>query len=140
MATWIWVTFGIIAGILLILIAGAGFVWWKIYTSEEKKLARRIAKLNVRDKLSLAGALFGDPRIGIAPKLIAVGLTLYLASPLDLIPDFIPVVGYFDDLLIVIIGAGLLLRSIPEYVLEEHVGRVEEKRRREKLLEAGRSR
>jgi hypothetical protein len=48
------------------------------------------------------------------------------------------VVGYFDDILIVIVGAGLLLRSVPRYILEEHVGRYEERAREAKLLETAR--
>jgi hypothetical protein len=54
-----------------------------------------------------------------------VALVLYLAMPLDIIPDFIPVLGYVDDVLIVVIGAGLLLRSIPPRVLDAHVSRFE---------------
>ena len=125
---------------LMLLAAGAAFVWWKIWTSEEKTLARRIGKLSVGDKLSLGIALFRDRRVPLAAKVIALALVLYLASPLDLIPDFIPLFGYVDDLLIVMIGAGLLLRLIPGYVLEEHVAGFEERRRREQMLEgAGRA-
>ena len=76
-------------------------------------------------------------RIGVAPRVIALSLVVYLAMPLDLIPDFIPVVGHFDDLLIVMIGAGLLLRSIPRYVIEEHVSRYETKRAELAKPEAG---
>jgi uncharacterized membrane protein YkvA (DUF1232 family) len=68
---------------------------------------------------------------------IALALVLYLAMPLDLIPDFIPVIGHLDDLLIVLIGAGLLLRSIPRYVIEEHVSRYEARRAEMTKLKAG---
>jgi len=47
-----------------------------------------------------------------------MSLVLYVAMPLDIVPDFIPVVGYLDDMLIVMIGAELLLRSIPRYIIE----------------------
>ena len=139
MSTTLWIVLGVFLGTLALLIAGAAFIWWKIWTSEEKKLARRIGRLGVGEKLSLGMALFGDARVPLPAKIIAVALVIYLASPLDLIPDFIPLFGYVDDLLIVMIGAGLLLRLIPDYVLEAHVGGFEERRRRDKMLEgAGR--
>src|SRR3990172_7382647 len=121
----VWVALAVIGIGLLLWIAVAAFVFWRILRSDERKLAKRIAKLPLFDKLSLAGALYGDRRIGLAPRLIALGLVLYLAMPLDIIPDFIPVLGYLDDVLIVVIGVGLLLRAIPRYIIEEHVGRYE---------------
>lgn len=113
------------AGLLLLIVAAA-FVFWKIQSSDEKKLGQRIARLAFVDKLALAVSLFRDARIALVLRVAAVGLILYVAMPLDLIPDFIPVIGYLDDLLIVLIGAGLLLRAIPRYIIEEHVGRLEE--------------
>jgi len=121
----LWVSLAVIAAGLVLWTAVAAFVFWRVLRSDERKLAKRIAKLPFLDKISLAGALFRDRRIGVAPRLTALGLVLYLAMPLDLIPDFIPVLGYLDDILIVLIGAGLLLRSIPRYIIEEHVGRCE---------------
>jgi len=123
----VWVSIAVIGVGLLLWIAVAAFVFWRILRSDERKLAKRIAKLPFFDKISLAGALFRDQRVGLAARLIALGLVLYLAMPLDLIPDFIPVLGYLDDILIVGIGAVLLLRSIPRHIIEEHVGRYEEK-------------
>ena len=124
--TWLWITLALIGGSLLALAVIAAFMWWRIQTSDEKRLAKRIAKLRFRDKLSLASALFRDPRVSALPSVIAVALILYLAMPIDIIPDFIPVIGYVDDLLVLVIGAGLLLRSIPPRVLEEHVARFEQ--------------
>jgi uncharacterized membrane protein YkvA (DUF1232 family) len=54
-------------------------------------------------------------------KVVAAGVVVYLASPIDLIPDFIPVLGHVDDLLVALIGGALLLRSVPGYVVEEHL-------------------
>lgn len=117
-----------IALALVILMIAAGVLAWKVYRSDERKLARRIAKLQFGDKLGLGRALFTDARVPIWARFVAVALVVYLASPIDLIPDFIPVLGFFDDLLIVFVGAGLLLRAVPEHVLEEHVARYEQKR------------
>ncbi len=131
MEEFVWVSLAVIAAGLLLLIALAAFMLWRIRRSDEKKLAKRIAKLPFLDKISLAGSLISDDRIPIAPRIIALALVLYIASPIDLIPDFIPVIGYFDDILIVIVGAGLLLRSIPPRIIEEHVARYEHKQANE---------
>ncbi len=125
--TWLLITLALIAGSLLALVVIAAFLWWRLQTSDRKRLAKRIAKLRFRDKLSLASGLFRDPRVSALPSVIAVALILYLAMPLDIIPDFIPVIGYLDDLLVLVIGAGLLLRSIPPHVLDEHVTRFEQR-------------
>jgi uncharacterized membrane protein YkvA (DUF1232 family) len=124
----VWVSLAVIGLGLLLWIAVAAFVFWRILRSDERKLVKRIAKLRFFDKISLAGALLRDRRVALPPRLIALGLVLYLAMPLDLIPDFIPVLGYLDDILIAGTGAILLLRSIPRYIIEEHVGRYEESR------------
>jgi len=52
-------------------------------------------------------------------KAFAVFMMGYALSPIDLIPDFIPVIGYLDDLIIVPAGIALLVKMIPKEVLEE---------------------
>ncbi|MCB0180453.1 MAG: DUF1232 domain-containing protein [Anaerolineae bacterium] len=52
-------------------------------------------------------------------KLVAVCVAGYAFSPIDLIPDFIPVLGYVDDLILLPLGIMLALKLIPEPVLEE---------------------
>jgi uncharacterized membrane protein YkvA (DUF1232 family) len=66
-----------------------------------------------------------DPRIPLIAKLLAGFVVAYALSPLDLIPDFIPVLGYVDDLIIVPLGIALCLRLIPEPVLTEARARAE---------------
>lgn len=61
-----------------------------------------------------------DPRVPWYARLLALLVVGYALSPLDLIPDFIPVLGYLDDLVLVPLGIALLLRLIPPEVLEEH--------------------
>jgi uncharacterized membrane protein YkvA (DUF1232 family) len=132
----VWVALAVIGVGLLLWIAVAAFVFWRILRSDERKLAKRIAKLPFFDKISLAGALFRDDRIGRAPRVIALALVLYLAMPLDLVPDFIPVLGYLDDVLIVGIGTVMLLRSIPRSIIEGHVGRYEQQAREAEQVES----
>ena len=59
------------------------------------------------------------PRTPRGAKLLALAVAAYALSPIDLIPDFIPVLGYLDDLLIVPLGILLVTRMIPPDVLAE---------------------
>jgi uncharacterized membrane protein YkvA (DUF1232 family) len=60
-----------------------------------------------------------DPRTPWYAKVLAAGVVAYALSPLDLIPDFIPVLGYLDDLIIVPAGIALVLRIIPSDVMAD---------------------
>ena len=60
-----------------------------------------------------------DPRTPWYAKAFAALILGYALSPIDLIPDFIPVLGYVDDLVLVPAGIALLLKMIPREVLEE---------------------
>jgi uncharacterized membrane protein YkvA (DUF1232 family) len=60
-----------------------------------------------------------DPRTPIAAKLVAGAVAAYALSPIDLIPDFIPVLGYLDDLIIVPAGIWLALKLIPAELMDE---------------------
>src|SRR4051794_21946800 len=60
-----------------------------------------------------------DPRVPWYSKALAVAVAAYALSPIDLIPDFIPVLGYLDDLLIVPLGIALVLSLIPPEVMKE---------------------
>jgi len=53
------------------------------------------------------------------PKILAFMVVGYFLSPIDLIPDFIPVIGYLDDLILVPIGIYLTLKHVPQHVIEE---------------------
>ena len=60
-----------------------------------------------------------DPRTPWAVRLLAMAVAAYALSPIDLIPDFIPVLGYLDDLLLVPLGLLLVLRLLPPEVLAD---------------------
>ena len=76
------------------------------------------AKRLKRDLLALYLAA-RDPRTPLAAKLVAGATAAYAFSPIDLIPDFIPVIGLVDDLLIVPLGIWLAVRLIPDALMEE---------------------
>ncbi len=61
-----------------------------------------------------------DPRTPWAARLLAVLVVAYAASPIDLIPDFIPVLGLLDDLILIPLALALVLRLIPPEVIAEH--------------------
>ncbi|HQU63618.1 MAG TPA: YkvA family protein [Nitrosomonas sp.] len=60
-----------------------------------------------------------DPRTPWYARLLVAGIVAYVFSPIDLIPDFIPVIGYLDDLILVPLGIALAIRMIPGSVLAE---------------------
>ncbi|PSN18094.1 hypothetical protein C7271_14325 [filamentous cyanobacterium CCP5] len=61
----------------------------------------------------------GDPRLSWPVKLLAICVVGYALSPIDLIPDFIPVLGYLDDLILLPIGIWLLLKLVPSALMAE---------------------
>ena len=65
----------------------------------------RIAALPLRAKVALMWRLFRDRRVPWWTKALLPALALYLAMPFDLIPDFIPVLGYLDDLVVLLLVA-----------------------------------
>jgi uncharacterized membrane protein YkvA (DUF1232 family) len=60
-----------------------------------------------------------DPRTPWYARLLAAGIAAYAFSPIDLIPDFIPVLGYLDDLILIPMGIALAVRLVPRSVLAE---------------------
>ncbi|MCB2149198.1 MAG: DUF1232 domain-containing protein [Deltaproteobacteria bacterium] len=61
---------------------------------------------------------YRDPRVPWQAKLVAALVVAYAVSPIDLIPDFIPVLGYLDDLIILPLGILLAVKMIPVEVME----------------------
>lgn len=117
----------IVAGALAALFAGVALLFLLLRRTdpERRVLAKRIGRLSLRNKGRLAVALMRDGRIPLGVRAVPVVVVLYLAMPLDLIPDFIPVIGHLDDLLIVSLGIGLLRRFAPREALLEHIERLE---------------
>jgi uncharacterized membrane protein YkvA (DUF1232 family) len=121
----VWIA--VLGGLVLVCgaLVAAALLAWRRGGPGERDLVRRILRLSLRRKLRLALALVRDPRIPLVVRAIPPALILYLATPIDLIPDFIPVLGHLDDAAVLILGVGLLLRFTPRDVLEEHVSRLE---------------
>ena len=58
-----------------------------------------------------------DPRTPVVARVLALLVAAYALSPIDLIPDFIPVLGYLDDIVLVPLGLALVIRLLPDDVL-----------------------
>jgi len=74
--------------------------------------------------MRLVWALLRDGRVPPQQKLILVGIGAYVVLPIDLIPDFVPVLGQLDDLAVVLLGLDLFIRSAPADIVEEHLAKI----------------
>lgn len=88
-----------------------------------QSLRERTRKLKI-DALAL-GLAVRHPQTPWYAKLLVAGLVAYVVTPVDLVPDFIPVFGFIDDLIFVPIALGLAGRLVPESVLADCRGRAE---------------
>jgi uncharacterized membrane protein YkvA (DUF1232 family) len=111
---WLWLalTLCVLASIWLGLVA-------VLLATGRRAEARALARF-VPDCLILISRLMRDDRVPRRRKLLLAGLLGYLALPFDLVPDFIPVVGQLDDVLIVALVLRRLLRSEGADLVREH--------------------
>jgi uncharacterized membrane protein YkvA (DUF1232 family) len=61
-----------------------------------------------------------DPRVPWYAKALALGIAAYAFSPIDLIPDFVPVLGYLDDVILLPLAIMLAVRLVPPALMAEH--------------------
>jgi uncharacterized membrane protein YkvA (DUF1232 family) len=85
-------------------------VWLKSWKEKAGKLRTEIYALYLAYK---------DPRVPWYAKAFIAGIIGYALCPLDLIPDFIPVLGYVDDIILIPVGISLAIKMIPQSILEE---------------------
>lgn len=90
-------------------------------------LKEKVKKLK-QETVPIYYALF-DRRTPLSAKLLAALTVTYLLSPIDLIPDFIPVLGLLDDLIIVPLLITATLKLIPQYVLDDIKSKIDSKER-----------
>jgi uncharacterized membrane protein YkvA (DUF1232 family) len=89
---------------------------------------RRWARALKRDIVAVAIAV-RDPRTPWLTKALGLAVVAYALSPIDLIPDFIPVLGLLDDLILVPLGLWLVVRMLPPAVLEQARQRADDQAR-----------
>jgi uncharacterized membrane protein YkvA (DUF1232 family) len=114
MGWWFWLL------LMCALVVGlwASFVAW-LYATGRKEDARALAGF-IPDCVILVRGLIADPRLARRHKLLLVGLLGYLALPFDLVPDFIPVAGQLDDLLIVAWVLRKVIRAAGQELVREN--------------------
>ncbi len=89
------------------------------------KLLPKISRLpRLIDELRVLAIALRDPRTGWLPRVVGVLLLAYLISPIDLIPDIVPVLGLLDDLVLLPIGIGIIRRLLKANVLSDARDRV----------------
>jgi uncharacterized membrane protein YkvA (DUF1232 family) len=103
-------------GTLLLLYAGLVLA---LVVVGRRESARALAGF-IPDCIVLCGRLLRDPRVPRRKKALLVALAGYLALPFDLIPDFIPVAGQLDDVVIVALILRSLLRGGGQSLVREH--------------------
>lgn len=115
-------TWQIVAALLAAAVVVLAAVAWLMYRwATRHPLVRRVLLLPARGKLALARRLLSSPDVPLAAKLALPALFLYLALPFDLVPDFIPVVGYADDVLAVAGAIALVVWLTPVHALEQAI-------------------
>lgn len=83
-----------------------------------------LARLRMVQMLARSGRLalrlLRDPRTPLMPKLMLGAAILYALSPLDFVPDFIPLVGQLDDVAVLGLGLELFFKNVPDWLKAEH--------------------
>ncbi len=100
-------------GILLV----SAFTWVVVRLLMKREPYKNFLHLRMRRKLTFVKLLLRDPRVPLHVKAIPLVLGVYLISPIDLIPDFIPVLGYLDDVLITLLALFLILKLTSKNVV-----------------------
>lgn len=118
-STWWWVL-AVTAAVLLAILVAGGLLVWRVRWL--RRALKALHRLGWRHAVRGAWGLTRDPRVPWMVRLLPVPLFMYLALPFDIIPDFIPVLGQLDDVLIVAAVAYLVLRLTPPEALREHLG------------------
>lgn len=107
----------LLVGIGVTLVAYLGLLAILLFVGRPTE-ARALMRF-IPDCLVLLGRLMGDRRVPRRRKVVLLGLVAYLSVPIDLVPDFIPVVGQLDDVLITALALRYALRSGGTELLHE---------------------
>jgi len=74
---------------------------------------------NIKKDVAALYLAYKRPDVPVYAKLVAILVVAYALSPIDFIPDFIPVLGYLDDLILLPIGIALAIKLIPKHIMDE---------------------
>jgi uncharacterized membrane protein YkvA (DUF1232 family) len=116
---WWQIALSIVVGVLLLWIALVGALAW-VSRGDAEKLRLMEALRLIPDVVRLLRRLVADPTLPRGVRVWLAVLLVYLLSPVDLVPDFIPVIGYADDAIIVAVVLRLVTRRAGAEALDRH--------------------
>jgi uncharacterized membrane protein YkvA (DUF1232 family) len=105
--------------IVAAVLGGAAVLYAVVKQLEKREPYGTFIRLRTRQKIRFFRLLITDKRVPRRAKLLPLALIPYLASPIDIVPDFIPVLGYMDDVAIVLAVLALTIRFTPRPVIED---------------------
>lgn len=110
---------GIVGGLLVMWLVLVACLWQAARGTPDRASLREALRL-LPDLIRLVRRLAGDPSVPRGIRICLVLLLVYLLTPIDLIPDFIPVIGYVDDAIIVAVALRCVTRYAGAAALERH--------------------
>lgn len=116
---WWQAALGVVAGLLL-LYAVLGVLLWRAYRHDPDVDVLRMGLRLLPDLVRLVRRLAADPELPRGVRVRLLLLVAYPISPVDLIPDFVPVLGYADDAVIVAVALRSVVRHAGPQALERH--------------------
>ena len=119
MSSWQSTVIGVVGGVLLLWLAIVAVLYLS-GRGEARRVDLRDAVRLVPDVVRLLSRLSRDPAVPRRVRIELIALIAYLAMPFDLVPDFIPVVGYADDVVIVALALRAVVRHAGESALDRH--------------------
>lgn len=121
MPAWAWV---IASVVLAMLIVGVVLLLWirrSGFTAAEGAAELRAIGIDLARLPGRLMALSKDPRVPRSVRWMLIGLAIYIVSPIDPIPDFLPGIGHLDELILVPFFLRAIRRRIPDDVWDEYV-------------------
>ena len=92
--------------------------WWRFVG--HPAVLRAGGLMAVLRQARLTFRLLRDERVPVAAKLLVPGALAYLISPLDLVPDLIPLLGQVDDIGLVLLAVAAFVKMCPSHIVSEH--------------------
>jgi uncharacterized membrane protein YkvA (DUF1232 family) len=109
---------------LLVRLGVIGALWLIARRRRDSVSAARIDQLVQQDRWRLIYGLSRDKRIPLLSRAVLIAPAAYLISPIDLLPDFIPVLGRLDDSLVFAASIELAALFIPSQIIDQHLDRI----------------
>ncbi len=116
-----WLTLAILIAVGSLVLGGFALIAVRFLGRREPY--KNFLSLRTRRKLTFVRFMIQDTRVPLYVKAVPFLLLLYLISPIDIVPDFIPVLGYMDDLLITMLALVLILKLTSAPVVQDLIQR-----------------